>query len=97
MYDIVTFGEAMVRLSPPHCQRLEQARSLDLHVGGAELNVTRFPYEIARLAQEVAGGIMVTMPLERDFEDPIIGKYVAKYLKGGEGVPVTSYPNTAAY
>ncbi len=46
MYDIVTFGEAMVRLSPPHFQRLEQARTLDLHVGGAELNVavgvTRF-------------------------------------------------------
>ena len=46
MYDVVTFGEAMVRLSPPHFQRLEQARSLDLNVGGAELNVavgvTRF-------------------------------------------------------
>jgi len=39
MYDIVTFGEAMVRLSPPHFQRLEQARSLDLNAGGAELNV----------------------------------------------------------
>jgi 2-dehydro-3-deoxygluconokinase len=46
MYDVVTFGEAMIRLSPPHSQRLEQARSLDLNVGGAELNVavgvTRF-------------------------------------------------------
>jgi 2-dehydro-3-deoxygluconokinase len=46
MYDVVTFGEAMVRLSPPHFQRLEQARSLDLTAGGAELNVavgvTRF-------------------------------------------------------
>ncbi len=38
-YDVVTFGEAMVRLSPPHFQRLEQTRSLDLNVGGAELNV----------------------------------------------------------
>jgi len=46
MYDVVTFGEAMIRLSPPNFQRLEQARSLDLNVGGAELNVavgvTRF-------------------------------------------------------
>ncbi len=46
MYDVVTFGEAMVRLSPPNFQRLEQAKSLDLNVGGAELNVavgvTRF-------------------------------------------------------
>jgi 2-dehydro-3-deoxygluconokinase len=46
MYDVVAFGEAMVRLSPPHFQRLEQTRTLDVHVGGAELNVavgvTRF-------------------------------------------------------
>jgi 2-dehydro-3-deoxygluconokinase len=46
MVDVVTFGEAMGRLSPPHFQRLEQTRSLDLSVGGAELNVavgvTRF-------------------------------------------------------
>jgi 2-dehydro-3-deoxygluconokinase len=39
MYDVVTFGEAMVRLSPPHFQRLEQTQSLDVNVGGAELNV----------------------------------------------------------
>ena len=28
-------------------------------------NVTRFPYEIARLAEDIAGGLMVTMPSER--------------------------------
>ncbi len=38
-YDVVTFGEAMVRLSPPSFQKIEQARNLDLQVGGAELNV----------------------------------------------------------
>ncbi len=37
-YDVITFGEAMVRLSPPNYRRLEQARSLDVQVGGAELN-----------------------------------------------------------
>jgi len=37
--DLVTFGEAMVRLTPPDFQRLEQARSLDVYVGGGELNV----------------------------------------------------------
>src|SRR5437588_4538372 len=37
-YDVVTFGEAMVRLSPPNFRRLEQAHSLDVLVGGAELN-----------------------------------------------------------
>jgi len=38
MADLITFGEAMIRLAPPDFRRLEQARSLDLQVGGAELN-----------------------------------------------------------
>ncbi|MCX5757725.1 MAG: sugar kinase [Candidatus Hydrogenedentes bacterium] len=37
--DVVTFGEAMVRLSPPVFQRIEQTNSLDMRIGGAELNV----------------------------------------------------------
>ncbi len=45
-------------------------------------NVTRFPYEITRLAEDIAGGLMVTMPSEKDFRDPVIGKYIDKYLKG---------------
>ncbi|WP_047449302.1 4-hydroxyphenylacetate 3-hydroxylase family protein [Alistipes sp. ZOR0009] len=49
-------------------------------------NVTRFPYEIARLAEDIAGGIMVTMPSEQDFRDKKIGHYVEKYLKGAVGV-----------
>jgi 2-dehydro-3-deoxygluconokinase len=39
MVDVVTFGEAMIRLVPPHFQRLEQTTSLDVQVGGGELNV----------------------------------------------------------
>lgn len=38
-FSVVTFGEAMLRLSPPHFRRLEQATSFDACVGGAELNV----------------------------------------------------------
>lgn len=37
--NIVTFGEAMIRLTPPHFMRLEQTRSFNVEVGGAELNV----------------------------------------------------------
>ena len=39
MTDVVTFGETMIRLSPPDHQRLEQTASLNLSAGGAELNV----------------------------------------------------------
>lgn len=45
-------------------------------------NVTRFPYEIARLAQDIAGGIMVSQPSEIDLKDENIGPYVRKYLRG---------------
>ncbi len=49
-------------------------------------NVTRFPYEIGRLAQDIAGGLMVTMPSEKDFRSPEIGPLLEKYLKGRKGV-----------
>jgi 2-dehydro-3-deoxygluconokinase len=38
-YDVVTLGETMLRLTPPGLQRLEQAQSLEMHVGGSESNV----------------------------------------------------------
>jgi 2-dehydro-3-deoxygluconokinase len=38
-FDVVTLGEAMIRLTPPNHQRLEQATSLDVVIGGAELSV----------------------------------------------------------
>ena len=38
-------------------------------------NVTRFPYEIVRLAEDIAGGLMVTMPSEKDFKSAtVVGK-----------------------
>lgn len=39
MADVVTFGETMIRLSPPNYRRLEQTNLLDVNIGGAELNV----------------------------------------------------------
>jgi 2-dehydro-3-deoxygluconokinase len=39
MSDIVTLGEAMIRLSPPDFHRLEQSSSFDVKVGGGEFNV----------------------------------------------------------
>ena len=49
-------------------------------------NVTRFPYEIARLAEDIAGGIVVTAPSEADLKSEATGKYVEKYLKAAPGV-----------
>lgn len=49
-------------------------------------NVTRFPYEICRLAEDIAGGIMVTAPSEKDLRSSEVGHYIEKYLKGANGV-----------
>ncbi len=49
-------------------------------------NVTKFPYEIARLAQDIAGGLVVTMPSEAEFRSPETGPLLEKYLKGRKGV-----------
>jgi 4-hydroxybutyryl-CoA dehydratase / vinylacetyl-CoA-Delta-isomerase len=51
-------------------------------------NITRFPYEIARLAEDLAGGIMVTMPSEQDLCSDKIGAVVEKYMAGTGDVPV---------
>lgn len=48
-------------------------------------NVTRFPYEISRLAEDIAGGLMVTMPSEADMKNEEIGKYITKYFAGKVG------------
>lgn len=50
-------------------------------------NVTRFPYEIGRLAEDIAGGVLVTMPSEADYHSPEIGKYVDKYFRAVASVP----------
>lgn len=50
-------------------------------------NVTRFPYEIARLAEDIAGGLMVTAPSEKDLRDPKLGRYIDKYFRGVNDVP----------
>ncbi|MCL4440684.1 MAG: 4-hydroxyphenylacetate 3-hydroxylase family protein [Firmicutes bacterium] len=49
-------------------------------------NVTRYIYEICRLSHDVAGGYIATLPSEKDFNHPEIGKYVEKYFKARDGV-----------
>lgn len=50
-------------------------------------HVTKMPYEISRLAQDLGGGLVATMPSEKDLNHPEIGHLVQKYLKGKANVP----------
>jgi 2-dehydro-3-deoxygluconokinase len=49
--DLMTFGEAMIRLTPPDHMRLEQTDRLDMTVGGAEWNVA---VNVSRLGLKTA-------------------------------------------
>ena len=52
----------------------------------AKHNVTRFPFEISRLAQDIAGGLVVTMPSEKDLQNNEVGPLIRKFLQGKSGV-----------
>lgn len=50
-------------------------------------NVTKNMYEIGRLAEDIAGGLLSTQPSEKDWMNPKTRPYIEKYLKGVDGVP----------
>ena len=50
-------------------------------------HVTRIPYELGRLAQDLAGGLVVTLPSEQDYDDAELGPLLEKYLKARDDVP----------
>ena len=69
-FDVVTFGEAMIRLAPPGFRRLEQAQTLDVQVGGAELNTA---VALARLGRTAAWVSRLT--------DNPLGRLVANHAR----------------
>lgn len=59
----------------------------DLLANVCKHHVTQIPYELARLAQDLAGGLVVTLPSERDLKHPDIGPKLEKYLRGRSDIP----------
>ena len=45
-------------------------------------HVTKMPFEMAQISQDLAGGFVTTLPSEQDLNHPEIGKLLHKYLKG---------------
>jgi 4-hydroxybutyryl-CoA dehydratase/vinylacetyl-CoA-Delta-isomerase len=50
-------------------------------------NVTRFHFEIARLALDLAGGFIATLPSQYDLDSEDVGHLVRKYFSGVPGIP----------
>ena len=51
-----------------------------LFANAAKLNCTRTMYEISRLAHDIAGGFIATLPYEADYKSKEVGPYIDKYL-----------------
>lgn len=51
----------------------------------AKHNITRFIYEIYRLAHDIAGGYIATLPSEKDLLNPETAQYIEKYFVGIAG------------
>lgn len=71
-HEVITFGEAMVRLAPPNFERLEQTRTLDVQIGGAELNTAVL---LARLGRSTAWVSRLT--------DNPLGRMIAGWARQG--------------
>lgn len=81
---VVCFGEILMRLSPPNYERFTQARSFEIHYGGAEANVA------AQLSQfGVTARLVSKIPNSPIGDSALsffrsIGVNVAHVLRGGE-------------
>jgi 4-hydroxybutyryl-CoA dehydratase/vinylacetyl-CoA-Delta-isomerase len=53
----------------------------------AKHNTTRFHFEVARLATDLAGGFLATLPSEYDFKSDEVGPLVKKYFSGVAKIP----------
>merc|ERR1719401_2302985 len=51
-------------------------------------NVTRYPYEVTRLTHDLAGGLLVTLPADKEWSHDVAGPMLEKYLKAKQGVTV---------
>ena len=71
MTDLVTFGETMLRLSPPRGERLERTHEFDVQAGGAESNVA--------VAASLLG--MDTVWLSK-LPDSALGRRIVRELRG---------------
>jgi len=99
--DLVTFGEAMVRLSAPAEQRLEQARNFDVYAGGSELNVAVLAARlgvrsrwISRLPDNPLGRMIAVRATEQGVDAQIEwlrdGRVGLYFLESGAAVHISS-------
>jgi 4-hydroxybutyryl-CoA dehydratase/vinylacetyl-CoA-Delta-isomerase len=60
----------------------------DYVLGGvAKYQATIIPFQMCRIAQDICGGLVATMPSESDLKNEVVGPFIKKYLKGVSAIP----------
>jgi 2-dehydro-3-deoxygluconokinase len=88
--DLVTFGEVMIRLSPPGFARIEQATTLDVQVGGSEMNT-------AVTAQRLGVGTRLVTRLPRSSLGRLVGNRIAEHGVDGSHIVWTDDDRIGLY
>ena len=86
-HDLVALGEVMLRLAPPSPQRLEQATSLDVQIGGAEANVAA---ACARLGLRTA--LISALPAEHAWGDRTVREMTGHGVDCSGRAPASGEP-----
>lgn len=71
-----------------HCSKLESGVAFvdPILANTSKYNTARYYPEVTRLAQDIAGGFIATIPSEKELENPRVSEYMLKYFKTGENV-----------
>lgn len=84
-----TLYSSSIACSAEGCQTPSGAFMVDTMLANVcKQNVTRFHFEVARLAVDLAGGFIATLPSEYDLNSEEVGYIVKKYFKGVSNIPV---------
>ena len=76
------YGAGIASSHESHRTRAGNFINDDVLANVCKHNVTRFPFELARLAQDLAGGLVATLPSERDFASEETGPILKRLLRG---------------
>ena len=85
-----TTVESLNRAACERCiydKRADMAYPNPILANAAKYMYAEFYHQAIKYVQDIAGGIVATMPSFKDYENPEIRPYIEKYLAGKAGVP----------
>lgn len=88
--DMIMYNEMMYSCGIAACVKSKWYDSVgmipDMLLGNNTKYITsKVVYELVRLAEDITGGIITTLPSEKEFKNPEISPYLNRFYKGAKG------------